>query len=724
MTTSDLVEQEFVAHLYAPLSGPDAVAAFAWISRFWERCRTELGMDRAILEADLDAGLPADPAAMQDGALAGLQDPAVQFQAILRREHDVLNLSFGIAALEAVPRSRPRISGSAPVGWHEYARWWAKLCGTGSEALLGGATVYLAKTTDPAAADVRAAVPVRADDGAGWWENGFAVRDFAGWEITPTGTRADRRLVLLAGPDQDLPLSRFTWSSGDTALPPLGRYLMHATKLRYQARVLDAGQLKALRQRVAARIDGITRRLRSDHQDGPPDLGAFAADEADLAAALSGLRRMRQSVTIARANMGKALAEPLPADADIGEWLAGRIDDDFEYLDATREQAERVEKLIPEQRRPPVVVAATTAAAPVAAPEVEHRVGFGVDVVDYSSRSAPSRREVQSRVADMFTRVLADLGLAVHETDRQDAGDGMMVVLPSRVPTHAALPKLLHGWRAHLIADNAYHPADPIRLRLAIGSGPFAAAAIGFSDNTIIGIGRMLDSSALREAMTAHPDSFLVALVADRTHEDVVGERHDGLTADEFERVEVQVKTFHRTAWLWTGEAPAEKVARPRAETAKPLVNREIFVIHGRDEDARKAMFGLLRALDLHPLDWEEVVARTGKPMPYREEMGPASLVLLTPDDVNGTYPDTLIRAGRALALHPDQTIVVQIGEVGRVTELDGRETVRLSSDLPQDQEVFVQQVAQRLRIAGFPIDTSGADWLATGRFAGLTRSD
>ncbi|WIM94368.1 BN6_48550 family protein [Actinoplanes oblitus] len=694
MTTSELVDQEFVAHLYAPLDGPDAATALAWLDGFWERCRTQLGMTEPILAADLAAGLPADPAQEPDGALAGLQDPALRCQAIVRREHDVLNVSFGIS-------QRPGYA--LQPGWHDHARWWERLRGTDPGGLLGGAIVYLARAADPAGAGVRDAVPARSDDGAGWWTNRCVLNGFAAWEVTPTGGGPDRRLVIVGRPSQERALSEFAWSAGDSALPPLGRYLLHATKLRYHARVLDAGGLRALRSRVLDRVE----------PSGPADLTEYTADEAELVAALGGLRRMARSVEIARANLAKAVAPQLPADAELATWLADRIGDEVEYLEATREQAERTAKLIPEQR-PPATAAARSG--------VEHRVGFGIDVVDYSSRTAPSRNEVQRRVAGMVERVLEGLGLKPHETDRQDAGDGMMVVLPAGVPTHLALPKLLHGWRACLVADNAAHPADRIRLRLAVGSGPFAAAAIGFSDNTIIGIGRLLDSPALRQAVVEHPDADVVALITDRTHEDVVGEGYEGLDANQFRSVEVRVKTFRRTAWLWTGGS-----VTPAAPAGPEPARREIFVIHGREQRARAAVFGLLRSLNLHPLDWEEVLARTGKPMPYREEVlragfaiGPASLVLLTPDDLDGTYPDTLIRAGQALASHPERTMVVRIGGPGRVTELDGREVVRLAGDTRRDREIFVQQIAQRLRIAGFPIDTSGTDWLDTDRFAGL----
>ena len=67
---------------------------------------------------------------------------------------------------------------------------------------------------------------------------------------------------------------------------------------------------------------------------------------------------------------------------------------------------------------------------------------------------------------------------------------------------------------------------------------------------------------------------------------------------------------------------------------------REVFVVHGRNEAARDAMFQFLRALDLHPLEWPEVVKRTGKGSPTNMEIVHAGfrdvqaiVVLFTPDD-------------------------------------------------------------------------------------------
>ncbi|GAB2606767.1 hypothetical protein Aab01nite_01950 [Paractinoplanes abujensis] len=730
MADASLVEPEFVAHVFAPLDGPDSDAALARVESLWANCRDQLGLQRPILEIDLPAALPPRPRAGSDGPIAAAEDVAAQFQLIARVEHDLLNVSFAAASLDAMSRSRPSLAASAPLGWHEFSRWWATL---GGEApLLGTTVVLLAKTGDVAGVRVRAEVPGRAGDGDRWWESRFALGGFAAWETTAPGPAAARRLVLLGAPDQDAELSRFAWSDGGTGLPPLGRYLMHAAKLRYLARVHDNGrQLADLRSRVTARLDEATAQLRAGGAGrGGQHAAELAADEAELAGSLAQVRTMSRSVEIARANMVSALGSPLPADTELGPWLTAQLADDTEFLTAVYNQVRAVRDVLPAvPARVPVPPPEKHDPAEVSAPAGDddsrpvNRIAFGVDVVNYSSRTTPQQRELQRRVAGMAERVLAGLGLTLRDTDRQPGGDGLMVVLPPGVEDEIALPKLLHGWRAQVVADNADHPGDRIRMRLSVGSGRFTQAALGFSGSTIIGIGRLLDSSAIRAAVLDHPDADLVAIVSDRIFQDVVGEGYDGLSADEFEWTEAGAKTYKAPAWLWTGAVTGREAARGPDRRA----HRDVFVIHGRDKQTKDAVFGLLRALDLAPLDWEEMVGRTGKGSPQRDEVvqqgfaaGPGALVVLTRDDVLGGATDVLFRAGRAMALQPDRTILVEIGDVPRIPDLDGRESVRLDEDTPAARIVFQHRVAHRLGLVGYPVDTTGADWLDGDRFDGL----
>lgn len=184
--------------------------------------------------------------------------------------------------------------------------------------------------------------------------------------------------------------------------------------------------------------------------------------------------------------------------------------------------------------------------------------------------------------------------------------------------------------------------------------------------------------------------------------------------------------------------APPSAAPAPRPDPADPDVTRNVFVVHGRDDQARDAVFAFLRALDLRPLEWETLVAGTGSAAPYLGEVigravrrAQATLVLMTPDDVVNLHPslagsdgggaglqarpNVLLELGMALAAYPDRTIIVKAGDQREVTDLGGRNFVRLDAD-----PACRRKIADRLRSAGCRVDDSGQDWLAPNLFATL----
>src|SRR5574342_124396 len=115
-------------------------------------------------------------------------------------------------------------------------------------------------------------------------------------------------------------------------------------------------------------------------------------------------------------------------------------------------------------------------------------------------------------------------------------------------------------------------------------------------------------------------------------------------------------------------------------EPQKPSRSR-VFVIHGRDEEMRRALFDFLRSIDLKPIEWSEAVSLTGRPSPHIGEIIDAAmlhtqaiLVLFTGDDqarlrdelLSANDPDyerkttpqsrqnVIFEAGLALGKYPD----------------------------------------------------------------------
>ena len=167
-----------------------------------------------------------------------------------------------------------------------------------------------------------------------------------------------------------------------------------------------------------------------------------------------------------------------------------------------------------------------------------------------------------------------------------------------------------------------------------------------------------------------------------------------------------------------------------------------VFVVHGRDREARDALWEFLQALGLHPLDWEDdLVAHTGHGSPFIGQIldaafarAQAVVVLMTPDDAVRLHPDlvqpgeqafesevmcqprpnVLFEAGMAFGYRPTRTIIVEVGMLRPVSDLGGRHTLRLGT------EETLRGLARRLEVAGCRIDRSSDAWLDVSRFTNL----
>jgi predicted nucleotide-binding protein len=186
--------------------------------------------------------------------------------------------------------------------------------------------------------------------------------------------------------------------------------------------------------------------------------------------------------------------------------------------------------------------------------------------------------------------------------------------------------------------------------------------------------------------------------------------------------------------------SPATTALTPEATESqlKADHDRKVFVVHGRNVSARDGIFDFIRAIGLHPIDWSEAVALTGKGMPYIGEVldaafteAKAVVVLMTPDEVaylrpeyahdpNETdleprgqpRPNVLFEAGMALGRHQDRTIVVQLGDLREFSDIAGRHAIRLGG--VEERE----EIAKRLATAGCNVDLSGEEWKSAGTFA------
>jgi predicted nucleotide-binding protein len=383
-----VVDQEFVVHLFAPLDGPRAQEAYRQVQRVWAACREQLGMTQQV--AGLPGSMPSWPEVPggpgTDSVLAIQESQAGIRQAVVRRVHDVLNLSAALA--QPAPegrnvRPRGRLAGirtaampsQRRLGWTDYAAMWAR-ASQQTDALLGEAHLFLARTPPRMAGGVTPTaelgqaldllLPYREDRPTAWWQWGTTTA--AGYALWDTGLAADtgavREIVLVAAADRDAEMSGWAWSDGSPAMPRFARYLMHAAKLRYEARLLDAWHDAAP---ASQDIDSLVAELNATLEPAKRDpasaallsslRGRLRATEARLAATESDLARLGQTVSIAQRNLA---AQPgcdaggnssglFAADQSLARWLTGQVDSDRAYLQIERDRVEGVREFVTEE---------------------------------------------------------------------------------------------------------------------------------------------------------------------------------------------------------------------------------------------------------------------------------------------------------------------------------------------------------------------------------------
>jgi predicted nucleotide-binding protein len=183
-----------------------------------------------------------------------------------------------------------------------------------------------------------------------------------------------------------------------------------------------------------------------------------------------------------------------------------------------------------------------------------------------------------------------------------------------------------------------------------------------------------------------------------------------------------------------------ESQGAPVADASEPDYERtrRVFVVHGRNETARAAMFTFLRSIGLTPIEWSQAIAMTKRASPYIGEVldvaleaAQAVVVLMTPDEtasLRAQYadgdddpemtpggqarPNVLFEAGLALGRSPDRTVLVELGKVRHFSDIAGRHVVRMRNSTANRQTL-----AQRLLIAGCAVDLTGTDWHSAGDF-------
>lgn len=317
------------------------------------------------------------------------------------------------------------------------------------------------------------------------------------------------------------------------------------------------------------------------------------------------------------------------------------------------------------------------------------------------------------------------------------------VALGGRAADDEAMRQTVSSWLARCLAARAESADGGGCEEMLLLAVEWAAGRAGQK--------RLLADRALADVRVALRSRGLLSDLKERSDED---EEYDALALIQQEgaaSLGVPRAALRLAALQWLkAKKPQRQAPQPegqhmaKKQADQGVDTRKVFVVHGRNNAAREALFTFLRAIGLHPLEWSEIVEATGKASPYIGEVlakgfsiAQAVVVLMTPDDearLREPYrgpsepphetdltpqprPNVLLEAGMALGLFPNRTVIVELGQLRPVSDIGGRHVIRMN-DKPERR----QDLAQRLETAGCAVNRSGTDWFSAGDFSAALR--
>ena len=126
-----------------------------------------------------------------------------------------------------------------------------------------------------------------------------------------------------------------------------------------------------------------------------------------------------------------------------------------------------------------------TSTNPVRARSAVHRTILVADVTAFGdhSRTDPNQIAIRDGLYDAMMRAFERVGISWSECDREDRGDGILLLIPPTVPKSLLVEPLLTELVVALRAYNQAHKeTERFRLRIALHAGE-----IYYDDHSVVG---------------------------------------------------------------------------------------------------------------------------------------------------------------------------------------------------------------------------------------------
>jgi len=218
-----------------------------------------------------------------------------------------------------------------------------------------------------------------------------------------------------------------------------------------------------------------------------------------------------------------------------------------------------------------------------------HVTVVAIDAVGFSRHGTLVQLAWRQGIREVFQSALKAAKIRSTAVQAQDRGDGYMVMFSAEVPKPAIVADFVRELGICLRGYNrTRNAAGRIRLRVSAHHGEVISDGTGFAGHAVVVTARLLDSGPVREALATHDSADLALILSDALYHAIVVERFRGLSPDDFQRVQVQVKGYDGTAWLhMPGVAPGAVGPPALAPTATTVTtqNWDFLVSCATDHD-------------------------------------------------------------------------------------------------------------------------------------------
>ncbi|KQX56300.1 hypothetical protein ASE09_26925 [Streptomyces sp. Root66D1] len=199
-----------------------------------------------------------------------------------------------------------------------------------------------------------------------------------------------------------------------------------------------------------------------------------------------------------------------------------------------------------------------------------HRLVVSVDIRGSGRLDQQAKIGARRAMYEILETAFDAIGVPVAQVHLEDRGDGVLAALDPAVPPVTVVGVWLEEIHQGLRAHNRGR-AEPLRLRIALHSGPVAHDGRGLVGRAVDLTCRLCDSEPARGVLDADASVGLVLVVSDVLYRTVVVEGGRFVEQESYASHPVRFKETDETAWFHVPRRSRPPLPEPATRAEAPV---------------------------------------------------------------------------------------------------------------------------------------------------------